>query len=315
LHDLSLGVVIVETDACRRLRRTAGCSRTEQDAMAALAGSGGVEKAEAKAVEEEEEEGAEETEELEGAEWARQTVGQSTDTVNNEKGWEAKEAGEKVERETARHPTGGGTGETMVNGTQRTPLFWRLIRGSVFGLVPRGWGLHSYRLLETMRGGAIPVLVGDGAALPFESVVDWSASAVVVAERNIEGIPARLARLRQLPALPGMQAAMGDLFATCLSSNARIVAMALAIVRCRAVGVNGGGGDEEAVGVNGGNGDEEGGGEGDGGEDGGKDGGGGGRGDKEHAVSPQWLRRDLSPVIDRRCLVDSIRRLRSFGEL
>ena len=40
---------------------------------------------------------------------------------------------------------------------------------SRFALVPRGYGLHSHRLLEAMSAGSIPVLVADDYVLPFEN--------------------------------------------------------------------------------------------------------------------------------------------------
>jgi len=40
-------------------------------------------------------------------------------------------------------------------------------------LVPAGHGRWSYRLLEAMSGGVIPVVMADGLSLPFEQIIDW----------------------------------------------------------------------------------------------------------------------------------------------
>jgi hypothetical protein len=41
-----------------------------------------------------------------------------------------------------------------------------------FALVPRGFGLHSHRLLEALSAGAVPVVIADGLVLPFEQEDD-----------------------------------------------------------------------------------------------------------------------------------------------
>lgn len=61
-----------------------------------------------------------------------------------------------------------------------------------FSLVPRGRGLHSYRLIESMAWGAIPVIVADTYVLPFADIIDWSQFSVVVEEKDIAKLPAIL---------------------------------------------------------------------------------------------------------------------------
>lgn len=50
-----------------------------------------------------------------------------------------------------------------------------LLISSRFGLVPRGGGLHSYRFIEVLAAGAIPVVLADDWVIPFQEVVDPSA--------------------------------------------------------------------------------------------------------------------------------------------
>ena len=63
---------------------------------------------------------------------------------------------------------------------------------SVFGYVPRGHGLFTYRLAEVMSAGAIPVVISDGWELPFSEIVDWKTISIQVGEEEVEGVVERL---------------------------------------------------------------------------------------------------------------------------
>jgi glucuronyl/N-acetylglucosaminyl transferase EXT1 len=67
--------------------------------------------------------------------------------------------------------------------------FGSLLLDSKFQLVPRGKGLHSHRLLESLAAGSIPVLLADGYVLPFDDIIDWSNAIVRVAEAEWRQIP------------------------------------------------------------------------------------------------------------------------------
>jgi len=53
------------------------------------------------------------------------------------------------------------------------PEYENLLDRSIFAFVPRGDALFSYRLLEVMARGAIPVVLSDGWVLPFDRLIDW----------------------------------------------------------------------------------------------------------------------------------------------
>jgi hypothetical protein len=61
------------------------------------------------------------------------------------------------------------------------------LRKTKFILCPRGMGLSSYRLFETMQAGRVPVIISDRFVLP--SGPDWDSCSIRVSERDITSIP------------------------------------------------------------------------------------------------------------------------------
>ena len=57
-----------------------------------------------------------------------------------------------------------------------------LLQNTAFGLVLRGDNLYSYRFLEVLSAGAIPVIFSDRWLLPFYEAVDYSKFAIVLKE-------------------------------------------------------------------------------------------------------------------------------------
>ena len=73
-----------------------------------------------------------------------------------------------------------------------------------FVVCPRGEGVSSVRLFETMRVGKCPVIVSDGwTAPPF---VDWESCTIRVAERDLRHLPALLSEREQDAARLGREA-------------------------------------------------------------------------------------------------------------
>jgi hypothetical protein len=72
--------------------------------------------------------------------------------------------------------------------------FARSIHGSSFVLCPRGGGVSSFRLFESMMLGRAPVIVSDQLVLPDGP--DWEACSLRVAEAEVERIPALLEERR-----------------------------------------------------------------------------------------------------------------------
>lgn len=69
--------------------------------------------------------------------------------------------------------------------SERADLFKKVTQRSIFSLCPRGYGVTSYRLYESMQLGAIPVYVSDKHMLPWSDEIDWSKFSIVVSPSDI----------------------------------------------------------------------------------------------------------------------------------
>lgn len=70
--------------------------------------------------------------------------------------------------------------------------YWDLLLNSTFCVIPRGRRLGSFRFLESLQYGCIPISLANGWMLPFQEVIDWSRASVVWEERLLLQLPTAL---------------------------------------------------------------------------------------------------------------------------
>ncbi|CAG0882058.1 unnamed protein product, partial [Darwinula stevensoni] len=72
-----------------------------------------------------------------------------------------------------------------------------LLQNSTTCLVPRGRRLGSYRFLEALRAGCIPVVLANSWVLPFSEVINWSQASLILDERDLLQVPQIIRSLSQ----------------------------------------------------------------------------------------------------------------------
>jgi hypothetical protein len=72
-------------------------------------------------------------------------------------------------------------------GSQSKRAYANFLRKTRFILCPRGYGVGSVRLFETLKAGRVPVIISDGYVLP--SGIDWNNCSIRIKEREIRSIP------------------------------------------------------------------------------------------------------------------------------
>ncbi len=96
----------------------------------------------------------------------------------------------KVSRRAV-HDLHNGNDIFVVTGLEEDVGSWKdLLPTCKFGLLPPGGStFRSFRFLEVLSAGAVPVIVNTGGMMPYEHMVDWNALGVVIEEREIGLIP------------------------------------------------------------------------------------------------------------------------------
>ncbi|XP_025017793.1 LOW QUALITY PROTEIN: exostosin-1c-like [Tetranychus urticae] len=97
-----------------------------------------------------------------------------------------------------------------------------LMANSAFWLVPRGKRLGSFRFLEALANGCIPVLLSNNWVKPFEDVIDWSEIVVEGDERSLLQLP-EIIRSYEWKKIQQMAAKSLAVYETYFSSVERIV--------------------------------------------------------------------------------------------
>ena len=77
---------------------------------------------------------------------------------------------------------------SVFSGHQRPDEYIHSIQSTVFALCPEGFFWWSPRLYDAIQLGAIPLILADNIALPFERFIDWPSFVTKINVSNIENI-------------------------------------------------------------------------------------------------------------------------------
>jgi len=89
----------------------------------------------------------------------------------------------------ARKQENKGISDQLGVASSRVQEYADLLANTTFALCPRGDALFSYRLLESMHAGVIPVILADGWVLPFSELLNYSDFALHVEESRYRELP------------------------------------------------------------------------------------------------------------------------------
>ena len=77
-----------------------------------------------------------------------------------------------------------------------------LLYNSKFTLLPRGSSVGlSYRLIEAMSAGSIPVIISDNFVLPFSDMINYNKFSISIKEKSIKNIEKKLKKIKNLDEL------------------------------------------------------------------------------------------------------------------
>ncbi|MDJ0839295.1 MAG: exostosin family protein [Acidobacteriota bacterium] len=112
--------------------------------------------------------------------------------------------------------------------------YTELIFNATFALLPRANGFAlSYRMIESMNAGCVPVVISDGYILPFNDLLDYSSFSLHVPELQVQRLEAILEE--NLPRADTLQAESLRVFHTYFSSTAKIIHHTLVLAANRAL--------------------------------------------------------------------------------
>jgi hypothetical protein len=81
-----------------------------------------------------------------------------------------------------------GLDPSIPNKKDLNERYIEMLGSSEFSLCPRGTGISSVRLFESMAMGAIPVVIADGYKFPLQNVIKWTDISIQVKQSQISKI-------------------------------------------------------------------------------------------------------------------------------
>ncbi|KAH7638661.1 exostosin-1a-like protein [Dermatophagoides farinae] len=107
-----------------------------------------------------------------------------------------------------------------------------MMKNSTFCLVPRGRRLGSYRFLEALSFGCIPIVLSNSWVLPFSEIIDWPSAVVMGDERLVFQIPDHIRSLSRFE-IESMRLQGIFLYNNYFSSINRILMTTISIIEDR----------------------------------------------------------------------------------
>jgi glucuronyl/N-acetylglucosaminyl transferase EXT1 len=132
----------------------------------------------------------------------------------------------------ARKQENKGISDQLGVASSRVQEYADLLANTTFALCPRGDALFSYRLLESMHAGVIPVILADGWVLPFSELLNYSDFALHVDESRYRELPQILAAIPK-STICAMRKRVSEVYNTHFASIAQQGETLLAILKHR----------------------------------------------------------------------------------
>lgn len=107
-----------------------------------------------------------------------------------------------------------------------------LLRDSTFCLIPRGRRLGSFRFLEALSYGCIPVILSDNWVKPFDEIIDWSRATVQFDESYLLQVPDTLRDIDKAT-IANMRKYCLDIYDRYFSTTEKIILTALRLLERR----------------------------------------------------------------------------------
>lgn len=104
-----------------------------------------------------------------------------------------------------------------------------ILFNSTFALLPRACGYAlSYRMIESMNAGCVPVIISDGYVLPFREELNYGRFSVSVAESDVEHLREILEE--RLKDADDLQRSARQVYETHFASTERIIGQAMRLL-------------------------------------------------------------------------------------
>ena len=104
----------------------------------------------------------------------------------------------------------------------------QIMTNADFAFIPRGDALFSYRLLEAMSFGCIPIILSDNWVLPFDRLIDWSSCTLRPREDEVVACATLLKRLSDEEVLDRKKKVL-QIYETYFSSLERMITNGLLV--------------------------------------------------------------------------------------